>query len=81
MAGGDGNGEAERVLLLADSVEVVESSGGLVVEVVEEVDQGVTVVSCAPSSLAGMASPTPLLVHGVGIGKSVVSGLSAGDSS
>ena len=64
---------------------IVELFASAVVETVKVVLE-VTVaafaaVVVAPSSLPGMAVPTPLLVHGVGIGSWEVSGLSAGSSS
>jgi hypothetical protein len=54
--------------------------GGDVVSAVLEVVVALTSLAGAvvPSSLQGMADPTPVLVQGVGIGSSEVSGLSAG---
>ena len=58
-------------MILADVVNV------MAVDVILDDEAGPLVV-VAPSTLPGIAEPTPWLVKGVGIGNTAVSGLSAG---
>ena len=58
----------------ADAAVVGVDPAAVLLDEVKSIPMGVV----APSWLPGIADPTPELVHGVGIGNSDVSGLSAG---
>lgn len=66
---------------IVDCEDIEDETDTMLVVVVDSDISEVTVPATVPSSLPGIADPTPELVNGVGIDIAAVLGLSAGSSS